>query len=119
MEALERFFAEKLALATAAGLSPEAVVLDPGLDFAKQRADNLRVLREVGRLHRFGRPILLPISRKTVIGETLGLPAPAERDAGTIACLMHGLSQGAQIFRVHHVRAARQAIKTWAWVEGC
>jgi dihydropteroate synthase len=110
MERLEAFFAEKIALATEAGVSPDAIVLDPGIDFAKQRDDNLRIYRELPRLHRFERPILLPVSRKTVIGDVLGVPAP-ERDAGTIACLVAGQLRGAHIFRVHHVRAAAQAVR--------
>jgi dihydropteroate synthase len=115
METLDRFFDEKIALAEGAGLAREAIVLDPGIDFAKQREDNLRIYRELGRLHRFERPILLPVSRKTVIGETLGLAQPEARDAGTVACLVQGMEQGAQIFRVHHVRAASQAVRTiWA-----
>jgi len=109
MQRLEEFFAEKLALAERAGLSREAIVLDPGIDFAKQREDNLRIYRKLARLQRFGRPILLPISRKTVIGDLLGLPAP-ERDAGTIASLVAGYERGAQLFRVHNVRAAAQAL---------
>jgi dihydropteroate synthase len=111
MGELERFFEEKLALAAAAGLSREAVILDPGIDFAKQREDNLTVLRELGRLQQFGRPLLVPISRKTVIGEVLGLQNPADRDAGTLACLSAAMARGAQIFRVHHVEAAWQAVK--------
>jgi len=110
MERLEEFFAEKIALAAAAGLPREAVVLDPGIDFAKQRDDNLRIYRELGRLHRFERPILLPVSRKTVIGDVLGVPAP-ERDAGTVACIVAGMLRGAQIFRVHNVRAAVQTVR--------
>lgn len=112
MVELERFFEEKLALVEAAGLSREATILDPGIDFAKQRADNLRIYRELERLHRFGRPILLPVSRKTVIGEVLGIPNAADRDAGTVACVVQGMLRGAQIFRVHNVRATVQAIKT-------
>jgi dihydropteroate synthase len=112
METLERFFEEKIAVAEAAGLPRSAIVIDPGIDFAKQREDNLRIYRELARLHRFGRPILLPVSRKTVIGETLGLARPEERDAGTVACLVQGMLQGAQIFRVHNVRAAWQAART-------
>ena len=110
METLEAFFAAKLRLAEEAGLAREAVVLDPGIDFAKQRPDNLRIFRELRRLHSFGRPVLLPVSRKTVIGEVLNLPHAADRDAGTVACLVVGVRQGAQIFRVHNVRAAVQAI---------
>jgi dihydropteroate synthase len=111
MQRLDEFFAEKIALAEKAGLSREAIVLDPGIDFAKQRDDNLRIYRELDRLQRFGRPILLPVSRKTVIGDVLGVPAP-ERDAGTVACIVAGMLRGGHIFRVHNVRAAAQAVRT-------
>ncbi len=112
MVALDSFFADKIALALAAGLSREAIALDPGIDFAKQRDDNLAIYRDLSRLTRFGRPILLPVSRKTVIGDVLDLPEPTDRDAGTIACLVAGMERGARIFRVHNVRASAQAIRT-------
>lgn len=112
MGEMERFFAEKIALAEAAGLPAEALVLDPGIDFAKQRADNLTVFREMVRLRRFGRPVLVPVSRKTVIGEVLGLTDPLERDAGTVACISASMGRGAEIFRVHHVAAAWEVVKT-------
>jgi dihydropteroate synthase len=110
--ALEAFFEEKLLLCDAAGLERERILLDPGIDFAKQRDDNLRIYAELGRLHRFGRPLLLPVSRKTVIGEVLGLANAAERDAGTVACIVQGMLRGAQVFRVHNVRAAVAAVRT-------
>ena len=116
MRSLDDFFAEKIALAENAGVPRDAILLDPGIDFAKQRADNLRIYRELDRLHRFDRPILLPVSRKTVIGEVLGLP-PAERDAGTVACITAGFLRGAQIFRVHQVRAAVQTLRMLEAVE--
>ena len=118
MARLEEFFDEKIALATRAGVALDAIVLDPGIDFAKQRADNLRIYRELARLRRFDRPILLPVSRKTVIGDVLGIVQPAERDAGTVACIVQGMLRGANIFRVHNVRAAVQAVRTIAAVEG-
>jgi dihydropteroate synthase len=117
MVRLDAFFAEKIALATAAGLPRDAIFLDPGIDFAKQRDDNLRIYRELARLHRFERPILLPVSRKTVIGDVLALPDPADRDPGTIACLVQGQLRGAHIFRVHNVRAAAQAVRIVAAAE--
>ena len=117
MGEMERFFEDKLALAQAARLSPEAVILDPGIDFAKQREDNLTVFRELGRLRKFGRPVLVPVSRKTVIGEVLGLPEPSDRDAGTLACISAAMARGAEIFRVHHVEAAWQAVKTLAAIQ--
>lgn len=116
MRSLDDFFAEKIALAESAGVPRDAIVLDPGIDFAKQRDDNLRIFRELDRLHHFERPILLPVSRKTVVGEVLGLP-PAERDAGTVACITSGFLRGAQIFRVHNVRAAVQSLRMLEAVE--
>ncbi len=91
--------------------APEAIVLDPGIDFAKQKPDNLRIFRELEQLKRFERPILLPVSRKTVIGDVLGISNPADRDAGTIACVVAGTLRGASIFRVHNVHAAVQALR--------
>jgi dihydropteroate synthase len=111
MEELDAFFESKIAMAEAAGVPRNALVLDPGIDFAKQRSDNLRIYRELQRLHRFQRPILLPVSRKTVIGDVLGLKDPTQRDAGTVACIVHGILQGAHIFRVHNVRAAAQTVR--------
>ena len=86
-------------------------MLDPGIDFAKQLDDNLQVFRALDRLTGFQRPLLLPVSRKTAIGEVLDLPNPHERDAGTIACLAAGFLRGASIFRVHTVKAAVQAVQ--------
>lgn len=111
MAQLDEFFTAKLALAEAAGVPRESLVLDPGIDFAKQCADNLRIYHELDRLTKFERPILLPVSRKTVIGEVLGLENPVERDAGTVACIVQGMLRGAAIFRVHNVRAAVQAVR--------
>ncbi len=111
MASLGGFFEQKIQLALDAGLRAGQIVLDPGIDFAKQRDDNLTIYRRLAELHRWQRPILLPVSRKTVIGEVLGLANPNDRDAGTIACIAAGMSSGAHIFRVHHVRAAAQAVK--------
>ena len=111
MDTLDAFFEQKIALAMGAGLSLDQLLLDPGIDFAKQRDDNLTIYRELERLHRFQRPILLPVSRKTVIGQVLDQPDPLQRDPGTLACIAAGISRGAQIFRVHNVQAAAQAVK--------
>ncbi len=109
--AVDAFFEAKIAECVAAGLNREAIVLDPGLDFAKQRVDNLRLIAGLSRFRRFGRPVLLPVSRKTFIGQTLGLPDPSTRDAGTVAALVAGQLRGAHLFRVHHVRAAAEAVR--------
>jgi dihydropteroate synthase len=115
---LQSFFDEKIRDAIAAGVSPESIILDPGIDFGKQKQDNLRIFRELEALRRFGRPILLPVSRKTVIGDVLGIADPADRDAGTIACVVAGMLRGASIFRVHNVRAVAQAIRVIHAIHG-
>lgn len=115
MQTLADFFTEKIALAKSAGMADDGIIIDPGIDFAKQREDNLRIYRELARLQKFGRPILLPVSRKTVIGDVLGIPDASQRDAGTVACTVSGVLRGANIFRVHDVKAASQAIRmAWA-----
>jgi dihydropteroate synthase len=111
LSTLSGFFDQKIRLAVSVGLPPEAIVLDPGIDFAKQKKDNLRIYRGLDQLRRFERPILLPVSRKTVIGDVLGISNPADRDAGTIACVVAGTLRGASIFRVHNVQAAAQALR--------
>lgn len=114
MDTLEHFLEQRLVMAESVGLPRDNILLDPGIDFAKQREDNLIIYRDLERLHRFERPILLPVSRKTVIGDVLGVPA-LERDPGTLACIAAGITRGAHLFRVHNVKAAVQAVKMlWA-----
>lgn len=115
---LGRFFEEKISLAKRAGLPESSLVLDPGIDFAKQAPDNLRIYRELESLGEFRRPILLPVSRKSVIGRVLGISDPRERDAATAACIVSGMLRGASIFRVHNVEMAWRTIKTVHRVEG-
>lgn len=111
MGSMISFFKEKIEVAKQAGLGRDQLVLDPGLDFAKQKDDNLLVLRELKKIVSLGYPVLLPISRKTVIGDVLDLPDPRDRDPGTIALLTHGIMEGTHLFRVHNVRACWEALR--------
>lgn len=113
-DALEEFFDDRISRASKIGLTEENLVIDPGIDFAKQCEDNLRIFASLERLRQYGLPILLPISRKTVIGDVLGIDNPADRDAGTVACLVRGLAAGANIFRVHNVRAIADCVRVIA-----
>lgn len=108
---LEQFFSEKIALAKSVGHSEETLILDPGIDFAKQRDDNLKIYRDISRIVDFGLPVLLPVSRKTVIGEVLEQTSPTERDAGSMACVVQGASEGCAMFRVHNVAATYDVLK--------
>jgi dihydropteroate synthase len=107
--------AASLARADAAGIARERVVLDPGIGFAKTAEQNLELIASLDRIQaRLGRPVLLGPSRKSFIGALLGgIPADA-RDAGTVGACVAGLARGARLFRVHDVRAARQALDV-AW----
>lgn len=110
--ALFAFFEARVTKAKALGLADDQLVLDPGIDFAKQCKDNLKIYGQLDRLvERSKSPVLLPISRKTVIGDVLDLPDPNTRDAGTVACLVAGMRRGAHIFRVHDVAAMHAALK--------
>jgi dihydropteroate synthase len=111
MGSMVRFFEEKIAMAEAAGLPRENLMLDPGIDFAKQKDDNLAIYRNLSQLTQFDRPLLVPVSRKTVIGDVLGIADPRERDAATIACLTWCMQRGGNVFRVHNVEAASQALR--------
>ena len=111
------FLRERIALALAAGVSPEQLIVDPGPDFAKTPAQTIRLLAEVGRLHELGHPLLMAISRKDFIGALTGR-APRERLAGTLAALAHGVDAGAHIFRVHNVADARDFLTVRAALSG-
>jgi dihydropteroate synthase len=111
------FLRERIAVAVAAGVSPEQLIVDPGPDFAKTPAQSIRLLAQVGRLHELGRPLLMAVSRKDFIGALTGRP-PRERLAGTLAALAHGLDAGAHIFRVHDVAAASDFLTVRAALRG-
>lgn len=106
------FFDDRVRVARQAGLDSQSIILDPGIDFAKQRDDNLRVMRDLARITTMGLPVLMPVSRKTVIGDVLGISDAKNRDAGTVACLVSGVLRGATLFRVHNVSAALRATLT-------
>jgi dihydropteroate synthase len=99
------FLAERMAVAEAAGLHPEQLLLDPGPDFAKTPAQTVAVLRRLDVLHALGRPLLLPISRKDFLGAITGRP-PRERGAATLAAVGWAADAGAHVLRVHDVGAA-------------
>ncbi len=100
----------RLQRALDAGVEPEAIVVDPGIGFAKNAEQNLRLLAELPRLAALGRPVLLGVSRKAFLGALLGGLPPTERGVATAAACVAGLLAGARIFRVHDVLPVRQAL---------
>lgn len=96
------FLAERIELATDRGVELEQLMLDPGPDFGKTPSQTIEVLRSLGSLHAFGRPLLLAVSRKDFVGALTGRP-PRERMGGTLAAVAHGVHEGAHVLRVHDV----------------
>jgi dihydropteroate synthase len=103
------FLIEQRAACLAAGIRPEAVVLDPGLGFGKRHEDNLALLKNLGHLAALGSPLLVGVSRKSTIGKVLGRPA-GERLAGGLGLAAWAVGAGARIVRTHDVAATRDAI---------
>lgn len=105
------FFGEQLAaLANTAGITAEQVVLDPGIGFGKTAEHNLELLAGLDGFARFGRPILLGVSRKSFIGKIIGGDAN-QRLPASLACATLALADGAQIIRTHDVAETVQALR--------
>jgi dihydropteroate synthase len=100
---------ERVAAAERAGIARRRLILDPGIGFGKRVVESLALLRRLGEIKRrpalAGLPLLVGTSRKGFIGRTLGLPVH-ERLEGTLATLALAIAQGADLVRVHDVRAA-------------
>lgn len=109
--------AEGAARAVGAGVRPEAVLIDPTLDFGKTTRNSLRVLRATGSVAALGYPVLQAISRKDFVGETLDLPA-SERLEGSLAATAIAAWLGATVFRTHDVLATRRVLDMVASVRG-
>ena len=101
---------EKSAYAQSRGVARESLIVDPGPDLAKTPAQTVELLRRLPELHELGYPLLLAVSRKDFIG-ALTLKRPADRLAGTLAAIGHGVVVGASILRVHEVGAVRDFLK--------
>ncbi len=99
-----------LAAAVRAGIDPDAVVLDPGLGFGKTFEHNRALLNGVSALAALGRPILVGLSRKRMIGHLTGR-APADRLAGSLAGLTVAVLRGAHLVRVHDGAASLDAVR--------
>lgn len=93
-----------IARAKAAGIAPAQLLIDPGIGFGKTPAQNLELMRRLGELRVLGAPLVLGTSRKSFIGLTLGLPVD-QRLEGTAATVALGIAAGADVIRVHDVRA--------------
>lgn len=98
--------------ATAAGVSRNQLVVDPGLGFAKRSAQTFAVLAQLDALAALDRPILVGPSRKSFLQEAVGERPPGDREWGTAAAVASAVLLGAHVVRVHGVREMVQVVRT-------
>lgn len=101
---------ESIAIAKAAGVRDDNIILDPGIGFAKSHEDNIEMMRHLNQLVAFGYPVLLGTSKKRMIANVLNLPVD-ERMEGTGATVCYGIQKGCQIMRVHDVKEMSRMAK--------
>lgn len=113
MDEMLRYFDRTIEIASKAGIARDRLILDPGFGFGKSLQENYKLMQVFGRLHELGVPVLIGTSRKSMIGKLLG-NEPRERLAGTLATTVLTYAGGAHIFRVHDVKANRDALRVAA-----
>ncbi|CAJ1805939.1 Dihydropteroate synthase [Aeromonas jandaei] len=115
---VKAFFDERIAACLAAGIAREQLLLDPGYGFGKTLAHNYQLLAAQRELLDYGLPLLVGMSRKSMIGNLLNRPV-GERLAGSLACALIGMQHGARIIRVHDVRETMDALRVgWQAMTG-
>jgi dihydropteroate synthase len=99
------------------GVAEESILVDPGHDFAKNTRHSLEVTRRIDEIVALGWPVLVAVSNKDFIGESLDLPV-TERLEATLAVISLCAWMGVRVFRVHNVKEARRAIDMVSVVMG-
>ena len=106
------FLASRIRAAQAAGIARERIALDPGFGFGKTQAHNLELLRRLGELAAEGVPLLVGLSRKSMLGAITGRPA-RDRLAASVAAALLAAQHGAKILRVHDIKETKDALAVW------
>ncbi|MCG6965271.1 MAG: dihydropteroate synthase [Chromatiaceae bacterium] len=106
------YLGERVASCEAGGIARERLLVDPGFGFGKALEHNLVLLRDLHEFSRLGLPVLVGISRKSMLGMLTGRPVE-QRVAASVAAAVMAVERGAQIVRVHDVAATVDALKLW------
>lgn len=104
------FLQQRVAACEAAGIERAKILLDPGFGFGKSLAHNLTLLKHLAELHKLGLPLLVGMSRKSMVGQILDAPV-AQRLHGSVALATMAAASGAQLIRVHDVKPTADALK--------
>lgn len=107
---VNRYFIEQIARCEQAGIAKEKLLLDPGFGFGKNLSHNYSLLARLAEFHHFNLPLLVGMSRKSMIGQLLNV-GPSERLSGSLACAVIAAMQGAHIIRVHDVKETVEAMR--------
>ncbi|MBK3455724.1 dihydropteroate synthase [Pseudomonas sp. MF6754] len=110
------FLGDRIAQCAAVGIAPERIILDPGFGFAKTLQHNLSLFKHMESLHALGRPLLVGVSRKSMIGMALNRPV-GERLYGGLALAALAVAKGARILRVHDVAETVDVVRMIEAVE--
>ncbi len=110
------YLEERMVACAAAGIEAGRIILDPGFGFAKTLEHNLSLFKHMDRLQRLGRPLLVGVSRKSMIGLTLNRPVN-ERMYGSLALAALAMTKGASILRVHDVAETVDIVRMIAAVQ--
>jgi dihydropteroate synthase len=110
------FLRERMDQCVAAGIPVEKIILDPGFGFAKNLEHNLSLFKHLESLHTLGRPLLVGVSRKSMIGKVLDKPVD-QRLHGALALAALAMVKGAKILRVHDVPETVDVVRMIAAVE--
>lgn len=110
------FLLERMQACASAGIPAERILLDPGFGFAKSHAHNLSLFKHMQALHALGRPLLVGVSRKSMVGLALNKPV-TERLNGSLALAALAMTKGAKILRVHDVAETIDVVRMIAAVE--
>ena len=113
---VKEYLLEQARLLESLGIGSRRISLDPGCGFGKTVAQNYALINGLDRLAQAGYPVLLGVSRKSMIGAVTGRPV-TQRLAGSIAAALAGVARGAAIIRVHDVAETRDALNIWNAVE--
>ncbi|HEZ2229425.1 TPA: dihydropteroate synthase [Neisseria meningitidis] len=109
-----RYLKARAAECIAAGIAPQRITLDPGFCFGKTLQHNITLMRHLPELMaETGYPLLIGVSRKSMIGELTGETDAAARGHGSVAAALAAVARGAKIVRVHDVKATADALKAW------
>ena len=116
---VSRYLKQRLAVCEQAGIARERMVLDVGFGFGKTLEHNVLLMQHLDDLlQECDAPLLVVVSRKRMIGDLTGETVPSERVHGSVAAALAAVARGAQIIRVHDVKATVDAIKVWQAVGG-